>query len=43
MESLLATGESADYSIHDFIARGEGADALEFKSSVRWDFKLETN
>ena len=39
MESLLATESSKGFTILDFIARGEGPQ-LEFKSSVRWDYKL---
>lgn len=41
MDSLLAEKQSVGFTIFDFIARGEGPQ-LEFKSSIRWDYKLST-
>ncbi len=41
MDSLLSEAASGSFSIHDFIAKGEGPN-LEFKSSIRWDYKLST-
>jgi hypothetical protein len=38
MDSLLATADAHGFTIHDFIARGEGP-TLEFKASVRWDVR----
>jgi predicted HTH transcriptional regulator len=39
MDSLLSQTTATGYSINYFIARGEGPQ-LEFKSSIRWDHKL---
>jgi hypothetical protein len=41
MDSLLTTATRKGWTINDFIARGEGPD-LEFKSSIRWDYKTES-
>ncbi len=41
VESLLAKTEARGFTIHDFIARGEGS-TLEFKTSVRWDVRQGT-
>lgn len=38
MDSLLAPSSREDWTINDFIARGEGP-RLEFKSSIRWDHR----
>ena len=40
MDSLLAKASRDGWTINDFIARGEGA-RLEFKSSIRWDYKTQ--
>ncbi len=40
MDSLLAAPDQKGFTIHDFIARGEGP-SLEFKSSVRWDVQQQ--
>lgn len=40
MESLLSDSAREDWTIDDFIARGEGA-RLEFKSAIRWDYRTE--
>jgi predicted HTH transcriptional regulator len=40
MDSLLAERDQRGFTIHDFIARGEGP-SLEFKSSVRWDTRQQ--
>ncbi len=41
MDSLLTTATSKGWTINDFVARGEGP-TLEFKSSIRWDYKTES-
>lgn len=41
MDSLLSNATKKGWTINDFIARGEGPD-LEFKSSIRWDYKTES-
>lgn len=38
MDSLLAESGHVEWTINDFIARGEGP-SLEFKSSIRWDHR----
>jgi hypothetical protein len=38
MDSLLTAATSKGWTLNDFIARGEGPE-LEFKSSIRWDYK----
>lgn len=38
MDSLLANADARGFTIHDFIARGEGP-TIEFKTSVRWDVR----
>ena len=40
MDSLLTTATSKGLTINDFVARGEGP-TLEFKSSIRWDHKVD--
>jgi len=41
MDSLLAEGVSPPLSIEDYIQAGE-SDALEFKGSLRWDFRQKS-